>query len=201
MKLVKTYRRNPGDGKPMAKEELVEEIKFHKHKFNNRPIPTDKSRILFITCFSEFGCESLALMYCIPKILQQNPGKYVICVGWYGREYLYRHLVDEYWEMHEEFQWLREFSQAFQHSSKNLERLETSLEQSGVVFKGSYMGRLCLGNTCLDCNHFWGDESETCKCEKCGSNNVDRSFVGKYSSLQKVCSKDSKARSANAGRC
>lgn len=181
MKLVKAYRRNPGDGKPLAKEELVSEIKFHKHKFNNRIKPDDKRRILFITCFSEFGCESLALMYCIPKIIQQNPGAYVICVGWFGREYLYRHLVDEYWEMHEDFQWLRELSQAFQHTSKNLSKLEDSLKELGQVYKGANMGQICLGNTCLDCKHFWGDESENAKCEKCDSINIDRSLLANIS--------------------
>ena len=185
MKLVKAYRRNPGDGKPVAKEELIPEIKFHKHKFNHRTKPDDTRRILFITCFSEFGCESLALMYCIPKIIQQNPGAYVICVGWFGREYLYRHLVDEYWEIHEEFQWLREFTQAFQHTSKNLSKLEDSLKELGQVYKGASMGQICLGNTCLDCKHFWGDESETAKCVNCGSNNIDRSLLGNISHHKK----------------
>jgi len=177
MKLVKAHCRNPGDGKPVAKEELIPEIKFHKHKFNNRPQPKDNRRILFITCFSEFGCESLGLMYCIPKIIQQNPGTYVICVGWFGREYLYRHLADEYWEMHEEFQWLREHTQAFQHTSKNLSKLEESLKDMGQVYKGASMGQICLGNTCLDCRHFWGDESESAKCKKCGSDNIDRALL------------------------
>lgn len=177
MKLLRTHRRNPGDGKPLSREELVPELKFYKHKFNNRPKPQNKSQILFITCFSEFGCESLALLYCIPQILKQYPGLYVICVGWYGREYLYRHLVDEYWEMHEEFQWLREFVTAFQHTSKNLSKLEDSLEEFGKVYKGVCMGRICLGNTCRDCKNFWGDEREDAKCNKCQSNNVERPLL------------------------
>lgn len=177
MKLIKAYCRNPGDGKPIKKEELIDEIKFHKHKFNNRPLPKDKKRVLLITCFSEFGCESIALNYCIPKIIQQNPGSYVICVGWYGREYLYRHLVDEYWEIHEEFQWLREFTQAFKHISKNLKKLEDSLVEFGRVYRGVYMGRICLGNTCIDCKHFWGTEEENVNCGKCGSDNINRSLL------------------------
>lgn len=174
MKLVKAHRRNLGDGKPVAKEELVPELKFYKHKFNNRPKPNDPRRILFITNFSEFGCESIALSYCIPKIIQQYPGAYVVCVGWYGREYLYRHLVDEYWEMHEEFQWLREYTSAFRHTSKNLTKLEESLKEQGHVYPGVAMGRICLGNTCRDCKHFWGSEKEDAKCEKCESSNIDR---------------------------
>lgn len=177
MKLVKTHRRNPGDGKPVAKEEMIPEIKFQKHKFNNRSVPSDKNRVLIITCFSEFGCESIALMYCIPKIMQSYPGAYVICVGWHGREYLYRHLVDEYWELNEEFQWLREFTSAFRHSSKNLDQLEESLGEYGKVYKGVSMGHVCLGNTCKDCTHFWGDEREDAVCPKCQSNLINRSLL------------------------
>jgi len=177
MRLVKAHRRNLGDGKPVAKEELVRELKFYKHKFNNRPKPNDPRRVLFITNFSEFGCESLALMYCIPKIIQQYPGAYVICVGWYGREYLYRHLVDEYWELHEEFQWLREYATAFRHTSKNLTKLEESLKEFGQLYPGVAMGRICLGNTCRDCKHFWGSEKEDAACEKCNSGNIDRALL------------------------
>ena len=176
MKFVKAYPRNPGDGKAIEREKRLDEIKFNKFKNNNRPIP-DKSKILIITCFSEFGCESIALMYCIPKILQQNPGAYVICAGWYGREYLYRHLCDEYWEIQEEFQWMREGASAFNQSSKNIYRLEESLKDYGHVYKGESMGYLCLGNTCRDCNNFFPDEDENCICDKCSSHNVERSLL------------------------
>lgn len=177
MKLLKGYRRNPGDGKPLAKENLIHEIKFHKHKFNNRPVPEDKNRILFITCFSEFGCESIGLMYCIPKLLQRYPGMYVICVGFFGRSYLYKHLVDEFWELDESHQWLREFVTAFAHSSKNLQKLEESLSMQGRVYKGSSMGQICLGNTCKDCSNFWGCEQEDVACPKCDSMNIERSLL------------------------
>ena len=177
MKFIKVYRRNPGDGRIVPKEQSFNQIKFYKHKFNNRECPQDKRKILIITCFSEFGCESLAIMYCIPKIIQKNPGAYVICVGWYGREYLYRHLVDEYWEMEEQFQWLREYSQAFHNTSKNLFSLEESLQDYGQVYRGLLMGHICLGNTCFDCGHFWGNEDENAKCEKCNSSNIDRSLL------------------------
>lgn len=176
MKLIKVLPRNPGDGKFIVKEKIINEIKFHRHKFNNRVIPKDKTKILFITCFSEFGCESIGLMYCIPRILKSNPGVYVICVGWYGRQYLYKHLADEYWEMHEEFQFLRDLTQAFIHSSKNLFRLEAELKNYGKLYISKEMGLVCVGNRCLECNHFYGSDSEEIKCEKCGSTNVDPSL-------------------------
>lgn len=178
MRIFKGRPFNPGDKKPIGTEERMEDVKFNVFKFNNRNKPTDKKQIVIITNFSEFGCESIALMYCIPRILQMYPGAYFIAVGWYGREYLYRHLVDEYWEIKEEHQWLREYSRAFAHESKNLARIEKGLEAYGQVLSGAYFGHICLGNTCRKCKHFWGDENHVDKCVKCGNRNVERSLFG-----------------------
>lgn len=177
MKLLRAYNRNPGDGKPIAKEEALTDIKLRVYKFNNRLKPDDKNKILFITCFSEFGCESLALLYCIPKITRSFPGMYIICVGWFGREYLYRHLVDEYWEIDESLQWLREHSSAFKSSSKNISRFEESLNNYGKVYRGVSMGSICLGNACLDCGKFWEDEQEKISCPSCASEKVERALL------------------------
>lgn len=177
-KILKGRPFNPGDKKPIAKEEQLEDIQFNIFKFNNRPKPHDIRRILIVTNFSEFGCESIALMYCLPKILKQFPGAYVIGVGWYGREYLYRHLVDEFWEVKEEHQWLREYSRAFAYESKNLLRLEKQLGKFGQVYPGSAFGNICLGNTCRSCKHFWGCSDYVPHCEKCKSLDVERSLFG-----------------------
>ena len=184
MKLIKACRRTLGDGKPMPKEDIISDIKFYEHKFNNRPKPTEKNKILFITCFSEFGCESIALMYCIPKILRENPGMYVICVGWYGRQYLYRHLVDEYWELKEEFQWLREYVTAFSHTSKNLSKLQENLQNLGKVYCDVKMGQICLGNKCFNCQNFWGSEEDN-KCPNCKSDNIEKSLLSDVSFYKK----------------
>lgn len=177
MKLLKAPRRNAGDGKPIADEIRLDEINFSVHKFNVRKRPQDKKRILIITCFSEFGCESLSLMYCIPAILNKHVGYYVICVGWYGREYLYRHLVDEYWEVNEEFQYLRESSDAFRNTSKSIIRLEKELENYGNVYCSHHMGQICLGNTCMDCNHFWGESGFEIICPQCKSSNIQKGLL------------------------
>lgn len=174
-KLFKVYKRNKGNGKPIFKEENLSDINFNVFKFNNRLKPEDKRKILFITCFSEFGCESISLLHCIPKILNNYLGYYVICVGWYGREYLYRHLVDEYWEIDEKFQWLREYPYAFDHCSKNLNKLEQILSSEGNVYKGSSMARICLGNNCINCNYFWASDKKN-PCPKCNSNIINRSL-------------------------
>ena len=188
MKLLKHKKRNLNDGTPMKEEEILEDITFNKFKFNNKQIPSDKNKLLFITCFSEFGVESLALMYCIPLVLKSFPDHYVICVGWHGRDYLYRHLVDEFWAVKEEFQWLREYSQAFRNSSKNLSRLEKSFESMGKLYKSEYMGGFCLGNRCRPCGHFWGESSYGCSCPKCSSKEVDRGLLNDVSQHRKnIC--------------
>ena len=50
----------------------------------------------------------------------------VICIGL---------LVDEFWELKEEFQWLRDYAKAFHNESKNIDRLEKTLGDQGFVFK------------------------------------------------------------------
>lgn len=171
MKLITLCRRNPGDGKLLGNEVLLSEIKFRKFKFNNRPRPENIKRILIITCFTEFGCETVGLMYCIPEIIAQNLGAYVICVGWYGREYLYRHLVDEFWEIDESAMHLREYMNAFANVSKNIKRIEKKLEKHGMVFRGSGMGELCITNRCYVCNKIWsGCQLEPCP--YCNSQNI-----------------------------
>ena len=177
MPFLKIKPRSPGDNKIVEKEIVLDEIKLHKYKFSKKPYPSDKSQILIITNFSEFGCESLALMYCIPKILQMYPNSYVVCVGWYGREYLYRHLADEYWELPEDCQWLREYSHAFHHTSKNLAKLEKSLLSHGVVYKSENMGYLCVARVCNDCKHYWGEEDDLPHCAKCNSISISDGFL------------------------
>jgi hypothetical protein len=177
MKLLKYRSRNPGDGRIIEEEPHVDDFNLKKFKFSNRQIPQDKKRVLFITCFSEFGCESIALMYCIPKIIEKYPGCYVICVGWHGREYLYRHLVDEFWEINEELQWLREYSLAFTTTSKNITKLEEYLKDFGNLYKGSSMGQICLGNTCLDCKNFWGGTKKDFNCPRCSSKQIDKGVL------------------------
>ncbi len=158
-----------------------EDIKFNIHKFNNKKRSKDIRRTLLIGCFSEFGSEIIGCMYCIPRILQLYPGNYTIAVGWYGREYLYRHLVDEFWEIKKEHQHLRDYCRAFHHVSKNLERVEKALEKEGRVMSSSFLGQIAVGNLCRNCRHFWGDITKVESCPHCQSVNVIGSFFGNVS--------------------
>lgn len=176
MKFFASCRRNSGDGKLLGKENLLDQVRFYQHKFNNRPKP-DKKKILIISCFTEFGCESMALMYCIPRAISHNPGAYVICVGWYGRAYLYKHLVDEFWEIEESAMFMRDYANAFINTSLNVRRIETALENYGMVFKGEKMGYFCVGNRCNICKKHWNSENPDDCCPTCASVNIDRAIL------------------------
>lgn len=177
MKFVRPKVRNPGDRIEIDAEKIIENVDFNIFKFNNRPKP-DAKDVLIICCFSEFGCEIVGSLYCIPDILRSHPGKYVIVVGWYGREYLYRHLVDEFWEIKEDFMWLREYARAFHNESKNLKTIEKSLTEHGTVLTSEYLGRLAVGTKCFDCGAFWGNVNKVDRCKKCNSTNLRQSLFG-----------------------
>lgn len=175
MKFFASCCRTSGNGK-LIKEDLLNEVKFYRHKFNNRPIPQDKKKILIITCFTEFGCESLGLMYCIPKAIAHNPGAYVICAGWWGRSYLYKHLADEFWEVEESAMFMRDYANAFINTSRNVRKIEKLLANYGSVFHGEKMGHFCVANRCNICKKIWNsDEFQEC-CESCYSANIERAI-------------------------
>lgn len=123
---------NPGNRIEIAKEELLDDLEFKVHKFNNRPKPTDNRRVVIFPAFSEFGSEIVSVLYCIPHHLRSKyVGHYSIAVGWSGRAFLYKNLVDEFWELDEKYSWLRDYCRAFHHDSVNLKKLEKKLSSHG----------------------------------------------------------------------
>jgi hypothetical protein len=145
-------------------EKRIGEVTFTVHKFNNRPKPKKKDRIKIVSCFSEFGCEMVGCLYCIPRLLRRYPGQYVIAMGWYGREYLYRHLVDEFWEINEEFMWLRDYTRAFHHVSVNLKQLEEAATVYGDVVPSVALGKYAVSNMCRTCGKFWQEWRKSTEC-------------------------------------
>ena len=128
----------------------------------------------------------MGVLYCIPRILRDYPGKYKIIVGWHGREYLYRHLADEFWEINPENMWLKEYSRAFHFESKNLEKLEKSLENYGTVVPSAYLGKIAISIKCMDCRAFlnavWSEgRHDENSCMHCKSKNVIPAILGDVS--------------------
>lgn len=184
MKIFQPNRYNPGNTKIAEDEEILDEIKFKIHKFTPRKRPANKSNVAIFPHFSEFGSELIESIYTLPMVLNgPYQGKYTIVLGWQGRAYLYKHLVDEFWEIGEEHQHLREYCRCFHHDSKNLRLAEKNASKYGVVVnapevygldilyprlpccqtcKGPLMftdeGQICI--TCHACHHRVGIYNE-----------------------------------------
>jgi predicted Zn-ribbon and HTH transcriptional regulator len=173
MKIIKAKKLICGSKEEDKLEERIENVQFNVIKYNNRPKPNDIRNIVIISCFAEFGCETLAVMYCVPQIVHEHLGKYKIIMGWHGREYFYRHLADEFWELKEEHQHLREYCRAFHHASLNLAKIEERAKEYGVVIPSETMGYLALTYQCRKCKSLWGFKEENNKeCPKCKSSEI-----------------------------
>ena len=150
-------------------------VKFNKFKFNNRPKPSDKERIVIICCFSEFGCETIGLSYAIPQLMKKYPGRYFIGVGWYGREFLYRNLLDEFWEIDEKLMHLKDFAKAFHFHSDELSAIELNLrKECGTLVNSNLIGNFFIANLCHTCGFSWSRKAE--KCPNCGSTLFQKSI-------------------------
>lgn len=160
-------------------EARLDKVAFTVHKFNSRARPRDRSRVVIAACFSEFGCEIVGCLYCIPRLVKRFPGRYVIAMGWHGREYLYRHLVDEYWELKEEYMWLRNHTYAFHFHSSNLKRLEESAACHGTVVPTKLLGTFAVGNFCRTCGKYWHEwRYQSTECPACHSTVIIPSLFG-----------------------
>ncbi len=181
-----TLREQVINVKTKEREVALSDVKFSIFKFNNRPKPTDRRRVLIISCFSEFGCETLGCMYCIPRLIQRNPGLYIVAMGWYGREFLYRDLVDEFWEIEEECMHLRDCCNAFCHTSQNLKAIEEGACHHGTVVPSSVLGRYFVGNLCRTCGKFWNEWKKVEECPACQSTVITKSILSDISNTKKL---------------
>ena len=136
---------SPGSRIEIEKEESLSQIKFTVHKFNNRPKPENRNRTAIFSCFSEFGSEIVGCLYCIPKLMSDKYlGYYSIAMGWHGRAFLYKHLVDEYWEIDPNCQYLRDYCRAFHHESRNLRQAEKAAKKHGITVSANEQSRVAL---------------------------------------------------------
>lgn len=145
IKLFEGRVYSPGSRVEIEKEEILSKIKFTVHKFNNRPKPENRNRTIIFSCFSEFGSEIVGCLYCIPKIMSEKYlGYYSIAIGWHGRAFLYKHLVDEFWEIDSSCQYLRDYCRAFHHESRNLRRVEKIAKKYGLISHANEQSRVAI---------------------------------------------------------
>lgn len=186
--LLAGYDYVAGSRKRANPERRLDSMKFKIHKFNNRTRPTDKSKILVVPTFYEFGVETIGLSFCLPQIIHKNPDRYVILVGWYGRSYLYSRIADEYWELDEEHQWLREYSDAFKNESRNISRLQGKLSNVGTVVPGDAMAQLCVEYFCLFCKlNFVTHQHIETRCPQCDGQDLVKPIFGDLGASKKRC--------------
>lgn len=169
-----------GNGLYRGKEKTPADVKFKVFKYSNRKRPDNPNKRLIVSVFSEFGVESIAISYCLPFLFNAQPDYYRIAASWYGREYLYRHLVDEFWELDESLQWLREYNRAFFHDSKTLGKIESALMGQGVFVPAPVLGNMCVGYFCANCKSYWGDPTnKATKCAVCKSPHLTHSMFSR----------------------
>ena len=187
MKLLKAKCYNPGNKVAIEKEPLINDIKFNIIKFNDKECPKDKKDKVVICCFSEFGCEIVGVMYAFNFIKKRFPDKYLIVAGWYGRSYLYQHLVDEFWEIDESFMWLREYARAFHHKSNNLKSLEKELRNLSDNFVASDdFGKMLVLARCKSCKRHISATNKINNCVSCKSYDIIQSVYGDVASYRSL---------------
>lgn len=160
------------DGKELVLEQNIKVVKFYRHVYNQYK----KNKTLFIFALVEFGCEWLIPNYLLPMIIKKNKHKNIVVVGWYGREFLYKHLVDEFWELSEDCMGLRETVRALHHHSKTIKKLELYLKNFGEVFPSHFLGNMLVEAKCLDCGRRFGSRDARQVCPACHSQNIRQSF-------------------------
>lgn len=179
MKVLK--KNNP------SREQMVN-LSFNIIKFNKK-IKPNKNQIMMINCFSEFGCEIVGVLYNLRRIRSSHPGKYIIAIGWNGRDFLYKDFVDEFWELKEEFQWLRNYARAFGNRSKNLSKAEAQFKKDCAIYISPRgMGDLAMFARCSACQVCWGTQDYQYSCPHCKAPFVYQSLFGDPLELKKYAS-------------
>jgi len=179
------------DGSFIDKEPSIDNIVFKVHSYSkNKGKP-----YLFINCMVEFGCEFFLPHYLLQSIKQKHDDKYIVAFGWNGREFLYRGLVDEFWELTEEFMWLRETTRAFHNVSNNIKKVENTLKKSGLVIESHRLGNMVIESHCLECKKIFPDYLAKTICPRCYSSKISRSLFSDWKNTKK------KYRSLNKPSC
>jgi len=152
---------------------LFNEVSFNKHIFNEEKHFQKK---LFYLSFGEFGCEALLPSFLIPRVNNNFPEYRKIVVGWSNREYFYRELCDEYWELDPKYMSLKDYSYAFESTAVEILSIYKRLTSIGVVIDGTKIGKLCVRAKCKKCAFEFEIDRGDIYCPKCYSENIEKSL-------------------------
>ena len=151
-----------------------QELLFNKHIFKEE---TDLQNKIFYLSFGEFGCETMIPTFLIPRINNNFPKYRKIVVGWHNREYFYRHVCDEYWELDSQHMSLKDHSYAFENNSPEIMKLSKRLSNLGVIIDGAKMGKICVTAKCKKCNFEFAIDRGDIYCTKCYSDQITKSLL------------------------
>lgn len=173
LKLFLKNGYNKLDGGPIQIEPPSNFIKFYRNKYTEYNF----KKTIFVFAFVEFGSEFFYPLHFLPRIKKYNPEHKIVLVGWKNRSFLYRHLVDEYWELHEQFMHLRDSSRAMRHESRLINKLEWYLQKYGIVIKSEFVGNSLVEFKCFACEHRQATTKKLEKCPSCGGNKIKESLL------------------------
>ena len=149
------------------------ELCFTKHVFTEE---TEFKKKMFFLSFGEFGCETLLPTFLIPRITSNFPEYRKIVVGWNNREYFYREICDEFWELHPKYMSLKDHSHAFENISVEISSLNKRLNPLGIVVNGTKLGKLTIKARCKKCSFEFEMDRGDIYCAKCYSENIEKSL-------------------------
>lgn len=156
----------------------ISKIQFNELVFNKHVFVEDNEfkKKMFFLSFGEFGCETLLPTFLIPRVSANFPEYRKIIIGWSNREYLYRELCDEYWELDPKHMVLKNVSYAFENTSIELKSLYKRLLPLGIVIDGTKIGKLCVKARCKKCSFEFEADRGDIYCAKCYSENIEKSL-------------------------
>lgn len=152
---------------------LFNELSFNKHILNEEK---DFKKKMFFLCFGEFGCETLLPSFLIPRVNNNFPEYRKIIVGWSNRDYFYRELCDEYWELDSKYMILKDYSYAFENASVEIASLHKRLSPLGIVIDGTKIGKICIKTKCKKCKFEFESDRGDIYCPKCYSDCIEKSL-------------------------
>jgi hypothetical protein len=184
LKLFNYKFYNNLDGNAFVKEKKLKKISFTKNIYKQSDLPP-----IFVIGFVEFGCEVFFPHFVLPNIVKENRNNKIIFVGWKGREFFYKNIVHEYWEIDEASMHLRQMSRAMSHESWNLRQVEAYLSNFGIVLRSDVVGNNLIEYMCLDCEYKSGSAKHVKGCPSCGSAKLRQSLLSQQSLLKSKLTK------------
>ena len=156
-----------------CQEPVLDKVVFNRHINKNN---IDGKPIILLSCLVEFGCETLMPHYFLNDFLQKYKNYHRIAVGWKGRNIFY-HDFEEFWEMDDDYMFVRDYCLAFSSAGKNIKNIEKALKVYGTVFPSNIIGNVFYIKKCKNCGNPNLPIKDPLVCSKCNSQSMHPSIL------------------------